>query len=405
MKRRIVTLLLCLMVCCSNATVFAQESYSDWAKEMILFAQKCKVLTDENNWNYQESMTRGELAPILLRAYENATGNQAPKIEESYFEDASYEADALYELGIMNGTGEGAFSPETEVTREQIAKIIVTIKGICEGKDVPLPLAYYNPLTDFMSVSDWAKPYVEQAYNKAIITGYEDGSFKPQKTVSREETVALLVRSLELREAFVSDELTESDDSSEELYLDAKGFAWNISSGLESGEFTVLWSRLEAGSEYTFTVTQQRNSRYEGDIPPHTMEYHYVDSYSHSLYLYPNRTYTFTLTANGQTLETSVYIPKIHTEDMVTLQEMVPQTKEEADAVMTKITVPIWKMKRDGTKYATSAEITVHSAIADKVVLVFTEIFNGDEQFPMKDWADIPGEAEQVSITGELPLI
>lgn len=385
MKQKLAILILALTMICGNHCVFAQETYSEWSKEMILFAQKCGVLTDENQWDYQKPMTRGELAPVLLRAYENATKKQAPPVEESYFVDASYEAEALFALGIMNGTGEGVFSPETEVTREQISKIIVTVKAVCEGEELSLPPAFYNPLTDFMSVSDWAKPYVEQAYNQGIVTGYEDGSFQPQKTVSREETVALLVRSLELHEIGISDGFLESETGSQELYLDEEGFAWNIRSGLQPGELTLLWSRLDAGTEYVLTITEQRNSRYEGDIPPNILEYRYVDTYSHTLYRYPNRTYTFSLTANGQTLDAKVYIPKIHTDDMDALQAVVPQTKEEADAVMVEITVPVWKMKTDGTKYASSAKLTVHSAIAEQVELVFTEIFNGEEQFPIKD--------------------
>ena len=52
---------------------------------------------------------------------------------------------------------------------------------------------------------------------------------------------------------------------------------------------------------------------------------------------------------------------------------------------MLEVSVPVWKMKADGTKYASSAQLVVHDAIAEKVVLVFTEIFNADEQFPIKD--------------------
>lgn len=382
MKRNIATLLVGLMIFGSNLMAFAQESYSDWAKEMILFAKKCNVLTEANLWDYQQPMTRGELAPILLRAYENATENQAPLIEESYFEDASYEADALYELGIMNGTGDGVFSPEVQVTREQIAKIIVTVKAVCEGEEMSLPPAYYNPLTDFMSVAQWAKPYVEQAYNEGIITGYEDGSFQPQKTVSREETVALLVRSLELKEIQIP---MEEEPEQEQLYWEADEFSWNVDSNWEAGEQTILWSKLSRGSEFVLQISEQRNSRYEGDIAPNILEYHYVDSYAHTMYFYPNRTYHITLIAGEQQLEAELYVPHLSLEDMTQLSESVPETKEEADAVMTEITVPVWKMKGDGTKYESSSQLTVHSAIADKVVLVFTEIFNGKEQFPIKD--------------------
>ncbi len=383
MKNKLLALILMLLMVCSNSVVFATVICSEWAEEIVEIAEQCGIVSGDVGWDYKEPMTRGELAPILLRAYEHVTKKEVPEGEELYFSDASYEADALYRLGIMNGVGDGQFSPQTPVTREQISKIILTLKAVCEDGELVLPQAYYNPFTDFMAVSDWAKPYVEQAYNKGIVTGYEDGSFQGQKTVSREETVALLVRSLELTEPFfnVDESIVE-----EELFLDAEGFTWNLEPGIEAGDFTVLWSRLPHETEYRLTVIEQRNSRYEGDIPPNgPHEYHYTDQYSHTLYLYPNRTYRFVLEAGGKTLDAEIYIPKIYPEDMAFIEDNLPETKDEADALMVEVTVPVWRMKSDGAKYDSQIKVTVHSAIADKVVAVFTEIFNGEEKFPIKD--------------------
>lgn len=59
-------------------------------------------------------------------------------------------------------------------------------------------------------------------------------------------------------------------------------------------------------------------------------------------------------------------------------------TKEQADANMRVITIPVWRMKADGTKYSSSTTLTVHQNIADDLVSIFTEIYNGSEQFPIK---------------------
>lgn len=40
----------------------------------------------------------------------------------------------------------------------------------------------------------WAKPYIEDMGNKGIVSGYSDGTFKPDKSVSRLETLVLLTR-------------------------------------------------------------------------------------------------------------------------------------------------------------------------------------------------------------------
>ena len=57
-------------------------------------------------------------------------------------------------------------------------------------------------------------------------------------------------------------------------------------------------------------------------------------------------------------------------------------TQEEAAAHMVRITFPVWKLSGN-RKVASTASIWIHSALADEVVQIFTEIFNDPEQFPI----------------------
>lgn len=56
--------------------------------------------------------------------------------------------------------------------------------------------------------------------------------------------------------------------------------------------------------------------------------------------------------------------------------------KEEAEANMVTVTVPVWKLK-NGVKSSGQATFRIHQAIADEVVQMFTEIYNDPEQFPI----------------------
>ena len=59
-------------------------------------------------------------------------------------------------------------------------------------------------------------------------------------------------------------------------------------------------------------------------------------------------------------------------------------SSSDASNYMKTVTVPVWKMKSDGTKYASSASITVNKAVADDVVAIFTQIYHSPEKFPIE---------------------
>lgn len=54
-----------------------------------------------------------------------------------------------------------------------------------------------NFCTDEQNISDWARPYVAKAYTVKIINGFDDGSFKPQSVTTRAEVAAAIYRLME----------------------------------------------------------------------------------------------------------------------------------------------------------------------------------------------------------------
>ena len=57
---------------------------------------------------------------------------------------------------------------------------------------------------------------------------------------------------------------------------------------------------------------------------------------------------------------------------------------EEAAPYMRLLKIQVWKLDSTGSKYATTAWLTVHSLVADDVQAIFDEIFNDPEHFPIK---------------------
>lgn len=59
--------------------------------------------------------------------------------------------------------------------------------------------------------------------------------------------------------------------------------------------------------------------------------------------------------------------------------------QSEAEEHQTTVTVPLWRIDKNGNKYSSQGSFQINAAIAEDVVALFTEIYNDPEQFPIKD--------------------
>ncbi len=102
---------------------------------------------------------------------------------------AQKDIETMAGLGIVKGITEDTFGPELSVNRAQFATLLIRSLDIEEIKpdeahfsDVPPSSWYYGP--------------VKTAYAAGLISGYDDGSFRPEQPIKREEIAALIARAL-----------------------------------------------------------------------------------------------------------------------------------------------------------------------------------------------------------------
>ena len=116
----------------------------------------------------------------------------------------SQKVSILDALGIMQGMGDDRFNPDGSLTRAQFCKIAVTAMGITD-------VSAYASYTIFPDVkhAHWAAGYINAAVRHpdlkdlAIIRGYADGTFGPERTVNYGEVCTMLLRMLGYAEADV----------------------------------------------------------------------------------------------------------------------------------------------------------------------------------------------------------
>lgn len=112
-----------------------------------------------------------------------------PDVDENaaYAEAAEY----LNEIGVMQGDTQGNFNPNKTVTRAQMAAIICRMLGENESTS-----ANESGFID-VPTSYWAYDNIVTASSLGVITGYNDGSFRPDNTVSYKQAVTMIVRALD----------------------------------------------------------------------------------------------------------------------------------------------------------------------------------------------------------------
>lgn len=124
-----------------------------------------------------------------------------------------YEAIAdLYEQGIIAGYNDNTFKPDREVNRVEALKIILKSAGIDTSETTQT--SAFTDVTD----TEWYSAYLNKAVEKNIISGYEDGTFKPENSVNLAEFLKIFIN---------ANELIATDPTEEQIFFaDTDKTAW-----------------------------------------------------------------------------------------------------------------------------------------------------------------------------------
>lgn len=111
---------------------------------------------------------------------------------------------SMYEKGIINGKGEKLFMPDGEITRAEFASIIARLYNLEAGENV------FNDVSD----EDWFKDAVTAVYKAGYMLG-DNGCFRPNDKITREEICVVIKNILKLEARDTENSFTDASEISD----------------------------------------------------------------------------------------------------------------------------------------------------------------------------------------------
>lgn len=432
------------LICLTAASASASD-LSAWAVPEYNSASKWGLISNGlAAQNMRESITREEFCELMINLY-TSSGKTLPGYTEAPFEDTdSRKIAAAYDLGIVSGKSQNRFEPDLPVTREEMARMLInTIRNISD-EYLSISIAdrkkYSAQYSDFSDISEWAETEMLLCMKYGLINGFSDGRTAPGENAAREQAVSIAARAYS---AFVSQytvypapkprlpqgisEVGEGYPIAWEAMPSARSYNIVIKSSdgtaavnevlgknvseyrlgsLADGEYTV-YVGMELSDVYTYSapldiIYSSNLTKEEAEQNTPAADNSAVDTENtapeateSTVTETPDTDSTPPAKSDGeaavpaepssQSTPSDAQAALTEAEQRVFPNGEYFTSKEEAEAYMTEVCVPVWVLKENGEKASSQKYITVNTGLAEEVVAIFTEIYNDPTQFPIKN--------------------
>ena len=187
--KRVVSMALSVAILSSsNIKIFAlsNDIYGHWAENSIRTWQEKGLIKGYSDGSFKPDnfVTRAEFVRFMNQIFglDNVgTANfNDVSVNQWFYKDIAIAVQS----GYCSGYPDGSFKPNEYVTRAQACVFISKYLGISSNNN--------SNFLDSYDIPSYAIPYVNALVDSGYISGYEDGTFKPNNPITRAETVFII---------------------------------------------------------------------------------------------------------------------------------------------------------------------------------------------------------------------
>lgn len=207
----------------STPAVVAKDGY-----KFVGWSLDGKTVVDATS----QVITKATTFTAVYEKAEEPTETPEPTVEPTVEPTTAPIIDANYTKPYASGYDDGSFAPNNNITRGELAAMIARLSY---GDD--LPDGMYE--ASFPDVDDdaWFNKYIGYLEDKDVLSGYEDGTFRPMNTITRGEISAVIARAQKYDLLTYAGSFADVDDSDwAKDYIETLAVK-NIVTGYEDGTF------------------------------------------------------------------------------------------------------------------------------------------------------------------------
>ena len=235
----------------ANLRLSEQEIYtaSNWAQTDINKANEKGLIPQDIQGNYGDNINREEFSELAVTLYETLSRKKVSVQVDNPFKDTQNPNVIIAnQLGLVDGRGDGIFSPYEKITKEEASMIIYKTLKVAKPR-YDYSNSHESEFRDSNRISKWAKESVDYLYGIEVLNGNNDNFFNPEDKISREEGIVLVKR--------LYDKVIEADRSAKKQLRVSRGSVRQA----ESNELTQLKDVIskQLGKSYRYGAAGPNN--------------------------------------------------------------------------------------------------------------------------------------------------
>ena len=198
MKRFFIVALAVLMLSTSAQTTFAADDITNhWAENDIRTLVSKGIMDGYGGGSYQpeKAVSRAEFAKLIVESLGLATSTNHTNLTDINKGDWFYPwVSSAVQAGIINGYPDKTFQPDKEISRQEMATMLVRSLAL---KDIFLVEAQLS-FKDNAEIIPGFKKDIQRVLSRQLMNGHDDNTFEPTGSATRAESATVLVRMLNI---------------------------------------------------------------------------------------------------------------------------------------------------------------------------------------------------------------